>query len=108
MYTYTYETQRRELAFKIYCGKFKLTDRNRLSSKQQSNCEKIQRKEVCDVLQNPYESSYLTALPEPSQEAGNAGNVFYATDFKGNRELAFPACITSRASRTCPDACRDC
>ena len=30
--------------------------------------------------------------------AGNAGNVFPATDFKGNRGLAIPACIT---------ACRD-
>ena len=38
---------------------------------------------------------------------GNAGNVFTATDFKGNRWLAIPACITARASRTCPDACRD-
>ena len=38
---------------------------------------------------------------------GNAGNVFLATDFKGNRWLAIPACITARASRTCRDACRD-
>ena len=29
--------------------------------------------------------------------AGNAGNVFSATDFKGNRELAIPARITARA-----------
>ena len=36
--------------------------------------------------------------------AGNAGNVFPATDFKGNRHLAIPACITERASRTCHDA----
>ena len=33
--------------------------------------------------------------------AGNAGNVFPATDFKGNRKLAIPACITARACRTC-------
>ena len=39
--------------------------------------------------------------------AWNAGNVFPATDFKGNRQLAFPACITARASRTCRDARRD-
>ena len=39
--------------------------------------------------------------------AGNAGNVFPATDFKGNRGLTIPACITARASRTCRDACRD-
>ena len=38
---------------------------------------------------------------------GNAGNVFPAIDFKGNRKLAIPACITERASRTCRDACRD-
>ena len=37
--------------------------------------------------------------------AGNAGNVFPATDFKGNRQLAIPTCITARASRTCRDAC---
>ena len=39
--------------------------------------------------------------------AVNAGNVFLATDFKGNHYLAIPACITARASRTCRDACRD-
>ena len=39
--------------------------------------------------------------------AGNAGNVFPATDFKGNRQFAIPACITARASRTCRDACRN-
>ena len=40
--------------------------------------------------------------------AGNAGNVSPAAEFKGKRELAIPACITARASRTCRDACRDC
>ena len=39
--------------------------------------------------------------------AGNARNDFTATDFKGNRELAIPACITARARYTCRDACRD-
>ena len=39
--------------------------------------------------------------------AGNAGNVFPATDFKRNRLLAIPACITARASRTCRDSCPD-
>ena len=39
--------------------------------------------------------------------AGNAGNVFPATNFKWNRYLAIPACITARASRTCRDACWD-
>ena len=29
-------------------------------------------------------------------------------DFKGNRLLAIPACITARAPRTCRVACRDC
>ena len=37
---------------------------------------------------------------------GNAGSVFPATDFKGDRQLVIPACITARASRTCRDACR--
>ena len=36
-----------------------------------------------------------------------AGNVFPATDLRGNRYLAIPACITAPASRTCRDACRD-
>ena len=36
--------------------------------------------------------------------AGNAGNVFPAAEFNGNRELAIPACITARASRACRDA----
>ena len=31
-----------------------------------------------------------------------------AAEFKGNRELATPACITARASRMCRDACQDC
>ena len=39
--------------------------------------------------------------------AGNAGNVFPATDFKRNRGLATPTCFTARAWRTCRDACRD-
>ena len=39
--------------------------------------------------------------------AGNAGNVFPASDFKRNCWLAIPTCITARASRTCRDACRD-
>ena len=39
--------------------------------------------------------------------AGNAGNLFPATDFKGNCSLAIPTCITARAWRTCRDACRD-
>ena len=30
---------------------------------------------------------------------GNAGNVFPVTDFKGNHQLAIPACIAARASR---------
>ena len=40
--------------------------------------------------------------------AGNAGNVSPAAEFKGKHELAIPACITTRASRTWRDACRDC
>ena len=39
--------------------------------------------------------------------AGNAGTFSPAVDFKGNRYLANPACITARALRTCRDACRD-
>ena len=32
---------------------------------------------------------------------------FPPADFKGNRWLATPSCITARASRTCRDACRN-
>ena len=39
--------------------------------------------------------------------AGKAGNVFPATDFKGNRWLTIPPFITARVSRTCREACRD-
>ena len=38
---------------------------------------------------------------------GMPGTFSPAADFKGNRLLAIPACITARASRTCHDACRD-
>ena len=38
--------------------------------------------------------------------AGNAGNFSPAADFKGNRELAIPACTTACAWRTFRDACR--
>ena len=38
---------------------------------------------------------------------GTPGTFSPAADFKGNRKLAIPACITARASRTCRDACRD-
>ena len=31
-----------------------------------------------------------------------------AAEFKGNRELAIPTCITARASSPCRDVCRDC
>ena len=36
----------------------------------------------------------------------NAGNIFPAIDFKGDRSLAIPACITVHVWRTCRDACR--
>ena len=39
---------------------------------------------------------------------GMPGTFPPAAEFKGKRELAIPACITARASRTCRDACRDC
>ena len=38
---------------------------------------------------------------------GMPGAFSPAADFKGNRELAIPACITARAWGTCRDACRD-
>ena len=38
---------------------------------------------------------------------GMPGTFSPAADFKENRLLAIPACITASASRTCRDACRD-
>ena len=38
---------------------------------------------------------------------GMPGTFSPAADFKGNRQLAIPACITARAWRTCRDACQD-
>ena len=64
----------------------------------------------------PSESTYYVRLSWASYQirktagcacAGNAGNVFPAADFKGNRQLAIPVCITTRALRTCRDACQD-
>ena len=52
-------------------------------------------------------ASYQICNIEGCACAGNAGNVFPATDFKWNRKLTIPACITARASRTCRDVCRD-
>ena len=45
-------------------------------------------------------ASYQIRKIAGSTCAGNAGNVFPTTDFKGNRGLAIRACITARASRT--------
>ena len=39
---------------------------------------------------------------------GMPGTFSLATDSNGKRQLAIPACIRARASRTCRDACRDC
>ena len=39
--------------------------------------------------------------------AGNAGNVFPTTDFKGNRQLAIPAYTKAHAALTCRDTCWD-
>ena len=53
---------------------------------------------------------FMGLLPDTwtcGEIAGNAGNGFPATDFKGNRYLAIPTCITPCALRTCRDACRD-
>ena len=58
------------------------------------------------VLTSPWTSCQIRKIAGCAC-AGNAGNVFPATDFKGNRMLAIPACITARASCTCRDACRD-
>ena len=38
---------------------------------------------------------------------GMPGTFSPAADFKENRLIAIPACITARAWRTCRDACRD-
>ena len=38
---------------------------------------------------------------------GMPGTFFPPLTSKGNHYIAIPACITSRASRTCRDACRD-
>ena len=38
---------------------------------------------------------------------GMPGKFSHAADFKANRLLAIPACITARAWRTCRDVCRD-
>ena len=56
---------------------------------------------LCDIVTAPWASNIAACAC-----AGNAGNVLPATNFKGNRLLTIPVCITTRASRTCRDACR--
>ena len=59
--------------------------------------------EMCGVL---YCGGSMGLLPDTGCVwAGNAGNIFPATDL--NRLLDILACITARASSTCGDACRD-
>ena len=58
---------------------------------------------ACFTLWNSYQLRKIAGCAS----AENAGNVFPATDFKGNRQLAIPVCLTVRAWRTCRDACRD-
>ena len=62
--------------------------------------------DYCDVITHAW-ASYQTRKIAGCACAGNAGNVYPATDFKGNPQLAISTCITARASRTCRDACRD-
>ena len=52
-------------------------------------------------------ASYQIRKLSGCASAGNTRKVFSATDVKGNRGLAIPACIMARASRTYRDACRD-
>ena len=54
---------------------------------------------VDQFAQPPLWASYQIRTIEGCSCVGNAGNVFSVTDFKGNRYLAIPACITTRASR---------
>ena len=63
---------------------------------------------TCLISRNtPWSSNQISEIAGCAC-AGNTRNVFPATDFKGNRQLASPACITTRASCRCRDACRDC
>ena len=58
-----------------------------------------QRKESCDWRKYVcIWASYQIYKIACCACARNAGNIFPTTDFKGNRKLAIPACITARAS----------
>ena len=69
-------------------------------------CHLVSTNKWIGVMRNPWASCKIRKMAGCAC-AGNAGNVFPATDFKGNRLLAIPACIRARASRTCHDACRN-
>ena len=63
------------------------------------------RKLVLDWLRQW--ASYQIRKFRVAHAPGMPEKVSPATDFKGTGQLAIPACITARASRTCRDACRD-
>ena len=63
--------------------------------------------QMCFIVEYSAKAYYRIRKIAGCARAGNAGNVFPATDLKGNRELAIPAWITACASRMCQDACRD-
>ena len=51
---------------------------------------------------------YVTLqVAQVAHAPGMPGTFSLAADFKGNRLLAIPTCITARAWRTCRDVCRD-
>ena len=59
---------------------------------------------ICSLLYGPL-TRYVKL--QVAHAPGMPGTFSPAADFKGNRWLAIPACITARAWRTCRDACRD-
>ena len=61
-------------------------------------------REICIDLHGPL-TRYVKL--QVAHAPGMPGTFSLAADFKGNRWLAIPACITARAWRTCRDACRD-
>ena len=61
---------------------------------------------IDDYIHGPLNTRYVKW--QVAHAPGMSRTFSPAAEFKGNRELAIPTCITARASSPCRDVCRDC
>ena len=77
------------------------------TSLRQANSPWIKSYYIPSQILPPYGPLTRCVKLQVAHAPGMPGTFSPAADFKGNRKLAIPACITARAWRTCRDACRD-